>query len=681
MLSVNLTLIQNASKLEIINTICNFTIKDLVELITYLNIRYYSYYESIVDDSVYDNLIEQLKILKPSHPLLSQIDSPLLDKAKVKLPFHMGSMDKLKPENTKELERWKTKFSSPYIVSEKLDGISGLLVVRDHRYYLYTRGKDGKYGTNLTGLTRFLVKHTLPNPKHIPNCTIRGELIIPKHKFYQYKESNPDVKHSRNVAGGVLLSKHPKVEVLDILNFVAYEVVQAYDKKGTNVLTFNVSEQIAWLKRYKFKIVWNQVIIDIDPDQLSKILRKQKASSEYDIDGIVVYHDYHNKRNISGNPVYAFAFKETFSEQIETTTVINIEWNVSKHGYFKPTVIVYPIVIGGVEIQRVTGHNAKYIKDHCLGKGAVVEIVRSGDVIPKIHHVIEGVEPEFPITAYYWNETNVDILSTNLTKSQTLNKILYFFKTMDVKHIGSKTVSILIDLGYDTVYKVLLISKAQLLEIEGFRERKTSRFLDTIKELKTKPIHLGLLMTASNCFPRGVAGKKIDIILQNYPGIEEEIITHQITCDKLDEIYSQILLLKGFRETTAKKVIASLLSFQEFLKSVGSQLNIIRTPLIEGSDEVSNEVSNEGSDEGSDEGSGEGSGYFNGMKICFSGFRSKPFQQYVITQGGEIVNTVTKSTDLVVTGNKPNKTGKIKKAEALLIKIITIDEFKEMITS
>lgn len=68
---------------------------------------------------------------------------------------------------------------------------------------------------------------------------------------------------------------------------------------------------------------------------------------------------------------------------------MDIEWNISKDGYIKPTIILEPTNIGDVEISRTTGFNAKYIYDNNIGKGTIVKLIRSGDVIPHIVEIIK----------------------------------------------------------------------------------------------------------------------------------------------------------------------------------------------------------------------------------------------------------------------------------------------------
>ena len=75
------------------------------------------------------------------------------------------------------------------------------------------------------------------------------------------------------------------------------------------------------------------------------------------------------------------------NEQTANVKVINVEWNASKHGYMIPRIQFESVNIGGAVLSFTTGFNGKYIVDNKIGKGAVLKIIRSGDVIPKVEKV------------------------------------------------------------------------------------------------------------------------------------------------------------------------------------------------------------------------------------------------------------------------------------------------------
>ena len=104
------------------------------------------------------------------------------------------------------------------------------------------------------------------------------------------------------------------------------------------------------------------------------------------------------------NPEHAFAFKMVISDQVAEAKVVDVEWNISKTGYLKPRVEIEPIRLGGVTIKHATGFNGNFIESNKIGIGAIIEIIRSGDVIPYIKSVITPAETaKMPNIPYKWN--------------------------------------------------------------------------------------------------------------------------------------------------------------------------------------------------------------------------------------------------------------------------------------
>ena len=97
---------------------------------------FFSYYKSFHDKFPCHDFI---KSKDPNNPILNEIGAKV-DKNKVAIPFFMGSMDKIKPSDQKILDKFIESYKGPYIYSDKLDGISGLL---------YKTKSDNIYKLNL----------------------------------------------------------------------------------------------------------------------------------------------------------------------------------------------------------------------------------------------------------------------------------------------------------------------------------------------------------------------------------------------------------------------------------------------------------------------------------------------------------------------------------------------------
>jgi NAD-dependent DNA ligase len=107
-------------------------------------LTYYDKYRNdvpVMEDKIYDLLIEFLELRAPKSKVLKQVGAPVKTKNKAKLDYTLASMDKIKPTDTNKLEKWVNDYKAPYYASDKLDGISALLIYTvDEKIKLFTRG-------------------------------------------------------------------------------------------------------------------------------------------------------------------------------------------------------------------------------------------------------------------------------------------------------------------------------------------------------------------------------------------------------------------------------------------------------------------------------------------------------------------------------------------------------------
>ena len=129
------------------------------------------------------------------------------------------------------------------------------------------------------------------------------------------------------------------------------------------------------------------------------------------------------------------------TDQIKETIVTNVEWNVSKDGYIKPTVVFKPIMIGGNKYERANGVNASNIVSNGIGKNARIQIIRSGDVIPNIFDVLEKTEVQMPTIKYTWGSSNKDIIAVDNSDEKYISEIVHFFKILKIKGISEKIIT------------------------------------------------------------------------------------------------------------------------------------------------------------------------------------------------------------------------------------------------
>ena len=107
---------------------------------------------------------------------------------------------------------------------------------------------------------------------------------------------------------------------------------------------------------------------------------------EYPTDGMVCriddQHEFENWGYTSHHPRAAYALKR-IQKGVETT-LIDVSWQVGKSGVVSPVGILDPIEIDGAVISKATLHNMAYIDGLNLEIGCRVEVIRSGEIIPRI---------------------------------------------------------------------------------------------------------------------------------------------------------------------------------------------------------------------------------------------------------------------------------------------------------
>ena len=582
----------------------------------------------ILSDHIYDQMFAVFKKNNPEHILLKKIGAePNSNHDKVRLPIHMGSMDKKLTK--KSIDTWLQKYRGPeYIVSSKLDGASGLLVKTKGVLHLYSRG-NGTIGRNLDHLIPFLKVPEIPK-----DFVIRGELIVSK------KDKSEKFTNARSMINGIMGRKTVN-EDTKCIKFVTYNLL-SYDQKK---IVFSLSDQLKILGKLGFHVVKHSKIRDIyipdkiEDSQLSKMLMEYRLESEYDIDGIIITDNNRHKPNKLGNPDYAFAFKSNGLGKI--TNVKRVDWNVSKHGYLIPRLEIDPINIEGTNIKYATAFNAKYVLSNKIGSGTKVRVIRSGDVIPYVIEIIESTEAQMPEIEYQWTDSGVNAIATDDSMELNLKKMTAFTQTLGMPFLSSGIIKKLYENDIRNIRDLISISKEKLLSMDGIQHKMANKLYESINSAIDKPQPLEKIMTASLCFGHGFAQKKLKSIIEFYP----DVLTNQnIDIDGMTAI-------PGVSRITAKAFLDRRQQFNEWLK-------LYPEIIIQKNNKSKSTV---------------GSKYQN-KTFVFTGFRNKDLEQKIESNGGKIGSQINKKTSFLVVKSLGTSSSKVSAAELLGIPIITPEQ-------
>jgi NAD-dependent DNA ligase len=600
----------------------------------YLGDEYYNEGVSHIPDTDYDRLRETLGRKYGLAAVAPHMETQVT-KAKAKLPFFMGSMDKIKPDKN-NLVGWVAKYPGQVCISDKLDGISGLVVKQGGKRFLFTRG-DGTIGQDITHMLPFINCGDIPG---VETYAVRGELIVTKAKYDAVKEGKRGARQMVSGLTGIKTHTAERKALMALIDFVAYEVIVPEALKP--------SAQFSLLDRKStFTTVRWAVERDVSIEKLGEVLAARKASSAYEIDGIIVAHDAVYPR-VVGNPDHAFAFKMQFADQQATTEVLRVVWEASKDGYLKPTVNFEPVNIGGVVIQYASGFNAQFIHTHGLGPGAFIDIIRSGDVIPYIKEVksVAPGGPAMPDAKWHWNETHVDAVLDDAAANPDVQKraLLYFAQTLEIGYCGEGNITKVYDMGVHTIPQFLQITEAQLLAGGGFGKASAAKLVAEIDAAKKKAT-ITQWAVGSAIFGRGIGTKRTELAftivpkdLSVRPGLVEEVTA-----------------LGGWSRDSAEGFVANLPEFKKFMTAIGVKAKAPSPVAVVANGKLKDHV------------------------VLFTGFHPKDLEEAVVRLGGTLADTWGKKVTILVIKDATVSNEKTKKAIAAGIPVKTAEEFGKML--
>ena len=689
------------------------TQKQLENIILEASNAYYNTDTPILSDIAFDILFELLNDKYPNSSALDKIGSQIPENVsnKVPLPYHLGSMDKIKP-GSNQLRIWLQKYENgPFCISEKLDGLSGLLVIScnlelqdllENDYSLgelndlfvmkfYTRG-DGKVGQDISHLLPYINcfknnKRKLMSPLflrkvitlmkqyQILELSLRGEIIISKEKFEgKYQDKYPK---ARSLVAGIVNSKPETIQkaktqaIANDLQFVIYQVITP--SKLSHFQQFNLSEKTLGLLTANYQQWLVESEGELTSGRLQELLVSYKEKSLYEIDGIIIADDSKiHSIPTSGNPKYAVAFKMLMDEQVKTTIVEEVEYNVSKNGILKPRVKFQPVKIGGDTIMFATGFNAKFIKDNKIGEGANIKIVRSGDVIPYISSILKPSktgkwqEPKIP---YYWNETKVDAIAENMKElpEYQMKQLYQFFTVLDVDGMKKGTIERLMSAGFDTISLILDLKVENLLPVEGFQLKSATKLVENIQGSILKVEHpLYKIMNASNVFTN-FGLKKLMVITKN-------ISQEKLLKKPLDELkISDITQIEGFSTKTGMQFLNKLGNFRKWLQE-HPELKIKASSSKKGNNSNINEDSRNGKVINT---SNLHKDYLR-KNVVLTGFRDKELEEVLEEQYRcKIQGGIRGNTNILIAKDVEGKSSKISKAKSLGVMVISYSKVKK----
>lgn len=246
------------------------------------------------------------------------------------------------------------QLSGKLVETPKLDGAAiSILYVNGKLVRALTRG-DGKAGLDITDKIRLIAP---PECHGGDQMQVTGEVVARK-----------EIPNARNYAAGALNLKSLEEFKTRELTFIAYGV------QSDNCFWKSFTDSMNWIKEDGFNTV-----IDGEWDEFPHDGRVFRIDN---------FTDYEKLGFTGKHPRGAFALKEV-QEGVQTT-LLDVIWQVGRTGVVAPVAILKPVKVGDATVQRATLHNMKYIEELGLTLGCEVEIIRSGEIIPRVVRRIDN---------------------------------------------------------------------------------------------------------------------------------------------------------------------------------------------------------------------------------------------------------------------------------------------------
>ena len=599
--------------------------------------RMYRDGKSIVSDQDYDFvfLVELAKRL-PDHPFLQKLESENegFSEEKVKLPERMLSTDKA--YSWEEVKKWLERISrsSEEINfplkdvqlkgTAKLDGFAGY----DDGERLYTRG-DGNKGSDISRV----FKRGLGVFNDSQRGQGAGEIVV-KRSYFESHLSN-HFEYPRNFQASLIKEKELDHFALD-----------AITNKAALFVPFSQLPQ------------WSGDITAFT-DNFESIVNELEIGVDFDVDGVVFeLVNEELKTHMGSNRKFhrwQIAYKE--NKEKAQVKVLSVTAQVGRTGKITPVAELEPTLLSGATIYRATGHHYGHVKEQGLGSGSVVELTRSGLVIPKINKVLKPAEVDIPAQCpscnvkLAWDSDFLMCLNHDSCPDQIIGKMVYFYKILaNNDGFGQATIQKLYDKGIRQVSDIYLLKVIDLISM-GFGEKTSQNLTEQLIRSRQESIEDWRFLAAFGVNRLGMGN--CENLLKSY---------------SLDQVFDlsveDISNIDGFAELTAELIFKGLLSVKpqyDALFSGGFELE--KTFL-------SKDASHSDSP-------------FRNKKIVFTGSMSRPraeLEKQAKALGIVVSKSVSSKTDFLITGESVGPS-KLKSANTNDVSILTEEEYLEILNT
>ncbi len=646
-----------------------------------LNKAYYIDNNPIISDFEFDKLLRELQDLESKFPEYYDENSPTVrvgsDIVKEFVQVeHINPMYSL--SNTysmAEIQDFENRIlkitdNTPKFVCElKFDGTAISLIYSKGRLVRAVTRGDGVKGDDVTANVKTIksVPLVFEDDFEEDDFEVRGEIIMPHSSFERLNLEREDIGENpfanpRNAAAGTLKTQDSAVVAHRGLDFFAYAVISKNPEVDTH------SKALAYIKKLGFQVSENYKVCDTT-DKIGDFINywdKKRKSLPYDTDGVVIkIDDYALQRELGFTakaPRWAVAYK--FKAEQAKTQLLSIDFQVGRTGAITPVANLNPVKLAGTIVKRASLHNSEQIALLDIRIDDMVLVEKGGEIIPKIVGVDKTQRTIFSQPFEYithcpacGNELVKDegeakhfCVNTENCPPQIVGRIIHFIsrKAMNIDSLGEETIEMLyrenIIKNYADLYNIKI---ENLILLNRIGQKSAENIIDGIE--KSKKIEFSKLFFALGI--RYVGETTAKKIVKHFSDIDSII----------NATREQLLEVEEVGDVIADSILAFFgkaenLHIIQRLKEYGLQFSQVKTQQLSNSLEDKSIV----------------------VSGKFSKFSREQIKELIELHGGKNLAAVSSKCDYLVAGENMGP-AKLAKAEKLGIKIISEDDFEQLI--
>ena len=652
-------------------------IRELEKVLEYHNNLYYNNDSPEISDMEYDKLLRELEDLEKQFPEYKSENSPTSHvggnvSSKFDSVTHSVPMQSLQDVFSKEElidfdNRVKSALDEKYeyVVELKIDGLSVSLEYENGHFKRGSTRGSGTVGEDVTENLKTIKDIPKTLNQNVSSLEVRGEVYMSTDVFNKLNELQEIYEQKlfanpRNAASGSLRQLDSEVTKKRQLSMFVFNI------QNINGKSFDTHfETLKFMEECGFKVVPYYKVIDNIEDVYKRIeeISELRGELPFEIDGVVIKLNSLSQREILGStsktPRWAVAYK--FPAEEKETKLLDIVVQVGRTGVLTPNALLEPVRLAGTTVRKATLHNIDNILDKDIRIGDTVIVRKAGDIIPEIVSSVKEKRNEdlliykMPEVCPACGEKTVrfnDEAATRCINSscpaQLLRTIIHFASrdAMDIEGMGPAVVSALIDNKIISSFSDLYyLKKEDISSLERMGEKSAGNIIEAIE--KSKQNDLSKLIYGLGI--RFVGAKTAKSLSKYFKTMDNFMNADFETLINIEDI--------------GQKVAGSIIDFFKdnsnvFLVEKLKNANVNMTSLEKVIDER-----------------------FKGKTFVLTGtlptLKRDEASKIIESYGGKTSSSVSKKTDYVLAGEEAGS--KLEKAKSLDIKIISEEEFMDMI--